>query len=70
MLFVGSGIAQITSRQDKKLLFKADNAFDYGDYLSALNIYHQLYLLDSSGAEINFKLGVCNFEIKKFKSAV
>lgn len=68
MLFVGPAKAQITSRQDKKILFKADNAFDYGDYLTALNIYQQLYPLDSSGAEINFKLGVCNFEIKKFKS--
>ncbi len=68
ILFVKPCMAQISSRQDNKLLFKADNAFDYGDFLSALKIYEKLYPLDSNNAELNFKLGVCNFEIKKFRS--
>ncbi len=64
---IGKGFAQITSRQDKQLLLKADKAFDFGDFLSALKIYESLYLLDSTDNETNFKLGVCNFEIKKYR---
>ncbi|MGZ3866179.1 MAG: hypothetical protein ACXVC6_04190 [Bacteroidia bacterium] len=59
--------AQITSHKDKKLLFKADNAFEFGDYFTALKIYQSLYPLDSSGNEINYKLGVCNYQIKKYR---
>ncbi|MGZ3862702.1 MAG: hypothetical protein ACXVPN_15090 [Bacteroidia bacterium] len=66
-LFAIATNAQITSRQDKKLLFKADNAFDYGDYLAALKIYQSLYPLDSTSHEINYKLGVCNYQIKKYR---
>ena len=61
-------LAQITSREDKKTLFKADDSFEYGDYLNALDIYQKLYPLDSNNAELNYKLGICNFEIKKYKS--
>ncbi|HWY36481.1 MAG TPA: hypothetical protein VNX68_17685, partial [Nitrosopumilaceae archaeon] len=67
LLFASPFNGQITSHQDKKLLFKADNAFDYGDYLAALKIYQTLYPLDSNGHEINYKIGVCYFEIKKMR---
>lgn len=63
----GITFAQITSRQEKQLLSKADKAFDYSDYLGALKIYEILYNLDSTDNETNFKLGVCNFEIKKLR---
>ena len=63
----GISFAQITSRQDKQLLLKADKAFDFGDFLGALKIYQTLYSLDSTDNETNFKLGVCNYEIKKFR---
>lgn len=64
----GTSFAQITSRQDKQLLLKADKAFDFGDYFSALQIYESLFLIDSTDNETNFKLGVCNFEIKKLRT--
>jgi tetratricopeptide (TPR) repeat protein len=67
-LFSQPCLGQITSRQDNKTLFKADNAFEYGDYLNALNLYQKLYPLDSTNAELNFKMGICNYEIKKFRS--
>lgn len=63
----GKIYSQIISRQDKQLLLKADKAFDYGDYLGALKIYESLYALDSNDSETNFKLGICNFEIKKLR---
>jgi tetratricopeptide (TPR) repeat protein len=59
--------AQITSRQDKQLLLKADKAYDFGDYLGALKMYETLYAIDSTDNETNFKLGVCNYEIKKLR---
>ena len=65
---VRQGHAQITSHQDKKLIVKADKAYDFGDYLGALKMYENLYLLDSTDNETNFKLGVCNYEIKKFRT--
>lgn len=63
----GEIYSQITSRQDKQLLLKADKAFDYGDYLGALKMYESLYPLDSNDIETNYKLGVCNYEIKKYR---
>ncbi|MES2592742.1 MAG: hypothetical protein V4608_12730 [Bacteroidota bacterium] len=62
-----NSFAQITTRQDKQLLLKADKAYDFGDYLSALKMYETLYALDSTDNETNFKLGVCNYEIKKYR---
>ena len=63
----GDILAQITSRQDKQLVNKADKAFDNSDYLNALKMYETIYQLDSNDNETNFKLGVCNFEIKKLR---
>lgn len=59
-------MAQEISRN--KLFLKADNAFDYGDYLNALSIYEKLYLSDSTDNELNLRLGICNFEIKKHRT--
>src|SRR6476646_404008 len=63
----GALFGQVTTHADKKLLFKADNAYDFGDYFTALKIYESLYHLDSTSNEMNFKLGVCNYEVKKYR---
>jgi tetratricopeptide (TPR) repeat protein len=60
---------QVTPWQDEKLLMKADNAFDFGDYLSARRMYEEVYRHDSISPELNYKLGVCNFEIKKYRTS-
>ncbi len=65
--FVGITYAQIISREDRQLLVKADKLFDLGDYLGALKMYETLFILDSTDNETNFKIGLCNFEIKKFR---
>ena len=66
LLFSGSVLfGQITSRKDKRLLFKANSLFDYGDYPSALEMYEKLLPLDSSSAELNYKIAVCKFENRK-----
>ena len=67
LLYAAALPAQITSRRDKKTLFKADNAFDFGDYLKAMQLYKSLYRLDSLGSELNYRLGICHYEIKKYR---
>ncbi len=62
-----SFVAQINSREDKKLFFKADNAFDSGNYFEALKMYKSLYAIDSTNDELNYKLGVCYFQLKKYR---
>lgn len=54
---------------DKKVFFEADKAFDEGDYLNAINGYQKLYLIDSNNSEVNYKLGACKYEIKKFRKS-
>lgn len=68
LLFL-SGIlsAQITSMRDNQLWLKADKALEYGDYPSAMEMYNKLYHVDSTNQEILYKLGVCNFMIRKLR---
>jgi tetratricopeptide (TPR) repeat protein len=66
LVFTNS-FSQLNTRENKKLFLKADKAFDYGDYLNALDMYTKLYNVDSSNEEINYKIGVCDFEIRKYR---
>jgi tetratricopeptide (TPR) repeat protein len=68
IMFVNTGFSQLNTRGNKKLFLKADKNFDYGDYLNALSIYEKLYAEDSTNNELNYKLGVCYFEIRKYRS--
>lgn len=60
--------AQFSFSKNENLLFKADKAFDFADYYTALNIYQQLYPLDSNDSELNYKMGICSFELKKYRN--
>lgn len=55
------------TKAEKKILRQADDAFDFYDYLNAMNKYKQLYHLDTNNMELNYKLGVCTYNIKKFR---
>ncbi|MCW3083643.1 MAG: hypothetical protein JWP12_1009 [Bacteroidetes bacterium] len=59
--------AQITSMHDNQLWLKADKALEYGNYPAALEIYQKLHALDSTNEEINYKLGICNYNIRSLK---
>jgi tetratricopeptide (TPR) repeat protein len=61
-LYFQMACAQHFSRQDEKLWLKADKTFEFGDYMQALKIYEKLHAIDSSNKEINYKMGICNFE--------
>lgn len=58
---------QITPLQENQLWLKADKAFEHGDFLTAMTAYDQLYKIDSNNQELNYKLGVSNFKLKKYK---
>lgn len=68
-LVIKTSAGQLTVRETQKLFLKADNAFEYGDYLGALQMYKTIYPYDSTNSELNFKIGVCLFEIKKFRKS-
>ena len=59
--------AQVTSMHDKQQWLKADKLLEYGNYPAALEIYRHLYTLDSTSEELNYKMGVCHFEIRKLR---
>ncbi|MGZ4089207.1 MAG: hypothetical protein ACXVNO_00695, partial [Bacteroidia bacterium] len=69
MLFAQHLFAQITSMRDNQLWLKSDKALETGDYLSAISGYEKLYKTDSADEELNYKLGVCNFQLRKYRMA-
>jgi len=62
-------IAQNESSDFKKTMKIANSKYDAGDFNGASKIYNKLYLTDSLDKELNFKLGVCNFNLKKYDLA-
>jgi hypothetical protein len=67
MLVFNFSVAQLSSLHDQQLWIKADDRFEYGDYMSALQLYTQLHHIDSTKEEIIFKMGVCNFNIRSYR---
>ncbi|MCB9361056.1 MAG: PD40 domain-containing protein [Flavobacteriales bacterium] len=53
----------------KKIIKSADVRFDMHDYYGAEKLYAEAYSMDSTNATVNFRLGVCKFEMKDHKSA-
>ncbi len=54
---------------DSKSFNLANKKFDNGDYYGALKLYENLYTQDSTDITLNFKLGVCNYNLTKYKTA-
>ncbi|HET6225463.1 MAG TPA: hypothetical protein VFF27_04225, partial [Bacteroidia bacterium] len=67
MLIVNFSIAQLSSLHDQQLWIKADDRFEYGDYMNALQLYTQLNHIDSTNEEIIFRIAVCNFNIRSYR---
>ena len=66
-LYSLAALCQNSNRDFRKLLWQANQDYEIGDYLHAKEHYEKAALIDSSNSELNFKLGVCKFEIKKFR---
>lgn len=60
------GAAAVPDENDR-IWTKANRFFELGDYYNAMQLYMDLYSSDSTDAELNYKLGVCHFEIKRFR---
>lgn len=66
-LIFKASAGQLSKGESKKLFFKADKALELGDFLNALNMYKIIYASDSTNSELNFKMGLCSYEIRKFR---
>lgn len=64
-LVVNTVTAQLSVRERQKLFLKADKFFEFGDYPSSLDMYKTLYVYDSANLELNYKIGVCLYAMKK-----
>jgi len=51
----------------KKYLQKADELYEYGDYFNALKLYDTLLINHEHNNELNFKAGVCHYNIKRYR---
>ena len=47
----------------------ANKQFKIGNYYGALKLYNLLYMKDSENKELNYYMGVCNYNIKNYKKA-
>jgi hypothetical protein len=55
-------------REFNRKMIIADEYFSYENYVPALALYQELYLMDSINVELNFKLGVCKFKLQRNKT--
>jgi WD40-like Beta Propeller Repeat len=67
-LFSFKALGQSNTREFRKLLWQGNNDFEIGDYLNAKNAYEKAFIIDTASSELNYKLGICNFSIKKFRT--
>lgn len=57
------------SKEDKKTLNNADAKFEIGDYHGAGKLYQELVSQHPSDDELNYKVGVCHFEMAAYRDA-
>lgn len=60
----GANAQQPDKKDAVKKLKAADGLFEYQDYNSALKLYKQVYVTDSMNALLNYKIGVCMFNLR------
>lgn len=68
LLEADSAIAQFKKVNKLTLYKSANEKSDIGDYFNAFKLYKTLYDTDSTDKEINYKMGVCYYNIKRYKS--
>lgn len=54
---------------DSKELKNANKQFKIGNYYGALKMYNLLYMQDAENKELNYKMGVCNYNVKNYIKA-
>ena len=69
LMFTIIANGQQASKDYNKLFSSAEKRFKIGDYYGAKKIYDQLYQQDSTDKALNYKIGVCYFELKEYHEA-
>ena len=57
------------SQADTKEFKAANKQFKIGNYYGALKMYNLLYMQDAENKELNYYMGVCNYNIKNYAKA-
>ncbi|OFY90800.1 MAG: hypothetical protein A3K10_09250 [Bacteroidetes bacterium RIFCSPLOWO2_12_FULL_31_6] len=68
-LFAVNAYTQERSKDFNKSFSFANKKFEIGDYYGALKTYDELYKTDSLDNELNFNMGVCNYNLKNYTKA-
>lgn len=58
------------TKKERSTFLDADSYYIYGDYLTAKNLFLEIYATDSLFPEINYKIGDAYYELKKLDSAM
>lgn len=58
-----------SSQTDSKEMKAANKQFEIGNYYGALKMYNLLYMQDAENKDLNYYMGVCNYNIKNYKKA-
>jgi len=66
---IGNIYAQTTPAKKSRILSieEADSYFDYQDYNNALKLYREFYKQDSTDFNLNYKIGVCLFNLRRYR---
>ncbi len=59
----------VYSQTDSKEFKAANKQFKIGNYYGALKMYNLLYMQDAENKELNYYMGVCNYNVKAYKKA-
>lgn len=62
--------SQALSKKQKKVFREADSYYEYGDYLTAKNLFMEVYYADSTDNEINYKIGSSLFNLKEYEASL
>lgn len=65
LVFSGTALSGGFDKDQKKRLEDANIYFEIGDFKNALEIYKELYQIDSANREVAFRLGVSYFNLRQ-----
>lgn len=68
IVFLMSAFAVYTQNNSKELKI-ANKQLNIGNYYGALKMYNFLYVKDPENKDLNYYMGVCNYNIKDYKKA-
>ncbi|MBL4593776.1 MAG: PD40 domain-containing protein [Flavobacteriales bacterium] len=68
-MFATTAYTQENSKDFKKPFNFANKQYEIGNYYGALKLYDLIYNQDPENKELNFNMGVCNYNIKNYKKA-